>query len=325
MKSRLAEAILRARHLAGVVVISACLGGCAALLPQTADLRDHRPPELPDRVELADIDFVPQDEYQCGPAALSMALANAGAQVPLERLIDEVYLPGRQGSLQADMLAAPRRHGTVSYRLAPRLADVLREVADGTPVIVLQNYGAWPVDVWHYALVIGYDYPAGEAILHTGEKAAMRMPFGVLEYLWKDSDAWAMVVMPPQRLPATASEATALSAIAAVERSDAATAARAYAALLERWPHSEAAAIGLANSHHARGHFAAAEAVLRPALARHPESTVVLNNLSQTVSDLGRHDEALMLIEQAIARGGPFAGAAAETREQILQRLRAAR
>ena len=56
-----------------------------------------------------------------------------------EALVEQVYLPQREGSLQAEMLAAPRRHGLVSYPLAPRLADLLKEVAAGTPVIVLQN------------------------------------------------------------------------------------------------------------------------------------------------------------------------------------------
>ena len=310
-----------ARRLAGVFVLTLGLSGCAALLPQTTELRDQRPAGLPDRVELADIAFVPQAEYQCGPAALSMALANAGAKVPLERLVEEVYLPARQGSLQADMLAAPRRHGAVGYRLAPRLADVLREVADGTPVIVLQNYGVWPVEGWHYALVVGYDYPAGEAILHTGEREAMRMPFGVLEYLWRDGKEWAMVVTPPHKLPATANERDALAAVAALERTgNTPAAARAYAAAVERWPYSEAAAVGLANAQHARGDLAAAEAALRQTLERYPASPVVLNNLAQTLSDQGRHDDALALIDKAAAAPGPFAAAIAETRAQILAR-----
>jgi len=50
----------------------------------------------------------------------------------------------------------------VAYQLEPRLEDVLREVAAGTPVIVLENYGfrIWPV--WHYSVVVGYDLDAGE-------------------------------------------------------------------------------------------------------------------------------------------------------------------
>lgn len=317
--------LARARRLAGALSLTLALGGCAALLPQTTELRDKRPAGLPDRVELADIAFVPQAEYQCGPAALSMALAGSGAGVPLERLVEEVYLPAREGSLQADMLAAPRRHGRVSHRLAPRLDDVLREVAAGNPVVVLQNYGVWPIDGWHYALVVGYDYEAGEAILHSGERAAMRMPFAVFEYLWRDGRHWAMTVTPPHRLPATAREPDAVAAVAAFARvAAAADAAGAWRAVLERWPDSEAAAVAVANDEHGRGDFAAAEATLRAALAHRPHSPVLLNNLAQTLSDLGRHEEALTRIDEAAAAPGAFATAIAETRAHIAVRLRTA-
>jgi hypothetical protein len=29
----------------------------------------------------------------------------------------------------------------------------LREVAAGNPVIVLQDFGVWPVSIWHYSVV----------------------------------------------------------------------------------------------------------------------------------------------------------------------------
>jgi hypothetical protein len=48
---------------------------------------------------------------------------------------------------------------------------------------------------------------------------------------------------------------------------------------------------------------------------------VVLNNLAQTLSDLGRDEEALPIIERAAAEGGPFAGAVQKTRATILERL----
>ena len=65
----------------------------------------------------------------------------AGVKVTPEELVPQVYLPERKGSLQVEMLAAARRHGMVSYQLAPRFEDVLREIAAGTPVVVLQNLG----------------------------------------------------------------------------------------------------------------------------------------------------------------------------------------
>jgi predicted Zn-dependent protease len=79
--------------------------------------------------------------------------------------------------------------------------------------------------------------------------------------------------------------------------------------------------VGLANTHHSLGELPEAVAILREAARRDPESVVVLNNLAQTLSDLGLNEEALPVIERASAAGGPFAGAVQKTRETILQRL----
>jgi tetratricopeptide (TPR) repeat protein len=78
--------------------------------------------------------------------------------------------------------------------------------------------------------------------------------------------------------------------------------------------------IGLANAHYALGELHRAETALRRALERYPNSTVALNNLAQTLSDEGRVEEALELIDRAVAAGGPHANAISETRTQILQR-----
>ena len=89
--------------------------------PQTAELRAALPRGLPEKVELTQVPFFPQEEYQCGPAALATALASFGVKVTPEELVPQVYIPERKGSLQVEMLAAARRHGLVSYQLAPRL------------------------------------------------------------------------------------------------------------------------------------------------------------------------------------------------------------
>ena len=72
-----------ARAIAGVFfcVLALLLQGCAGLWPQTAELREGLPQGLPLRTELAQVPFFPQDEYQCGPAALATVLASAGAKV----------------------------------------------------------------------------------------------------------------------------------------------------------------------------------------------------------------------------------------------------
>jgi tetratricopeptide (TPR) repeat protein len=317
------KAAQNARAVAGVFV-SACvlaLSGCTSLVPQTAVLHDQgMPPGMPRSVELFQTPFFAQREYQCGPAALAMLLADSGVGVTPEQLVPEVYLPERKGSLQVEMLAAARRHGRVSYQLAPRMEDLMRELAAGNPVIVLQNLGLR--ENWHYAVAIGYDYDAGQLIMRSGEdeRATLRLYFH--EFVWRRSGYWAMVVMPPERIPATADEERWLSAVAALERTGNAAGARtAYATFLKRWPANTNAAVGLANSWHSLGELKEAEAVLRDAARRAPESVIVLNNLAQTLSDQGRDREALPIIERAVAAGGQFSQAAQQTRQEILERL----
>ncbi len=313
-----------ARFAAGVFVfaLAVLLQGCAALIPQSSALRDARPAGIPERIELSEVPFFPQTEYQCGPAALATVLAHGKAAVTPEALVSQVYVPERKGSLQVEMLAAARRHGMVSYVLLPRMEDMLREIAAGNPVIVLQDLGIWPItEQWHYAVAVGYDLVEGELILRSGERKRQVLPLGVHEYVWRRSDYWAMVAVPPGRIPATADEATWLAAVAAFERVDARGARTAYAALRDRWPGNVEAMIGLANAHHAAGDLKGAEAALRGALARRPDSVVVLNNLAQTLSDQGRHAEALPFAERAAASGGPFAAAARQTRDLVRARM----
>ena len=135
-----------------------------------------------------------------------------------------------------------------------------------------------------------------------------------------------MVTPPPGRIPATATESEYAEAIAAMARVGDARAARtAYSAFLRRWPDNIAGSIGLANSHYALGELKDAESVLRQASESHPDSVPVLNNLAQTLSDQGRNEEALSVIDRAIVLPGPFGASAGETRETILQRIAAAR
>lgn len=327
MPIRFHDLTRNARRLAGVFFALGCawlLSGCATLLPQTTALRDSRPANLPEAIELDQVPFFAQTDYECGPAALATTLSFGGARVTLQQMIDQVYLPGRKGSLQVEMLAAARRNGLVSYRLAPKMEDMLREVAAGNPVIVLLDYGVWPFSYWHYAVVIGYNLKDGRLYMRSGEKRRLVMPIAVLEYLWKESNYWGMVTVPPDRIPATATETEFLDAILALERvADSATARTAYASYRKRWPDNVTASIGMANAQYATGDLAGAEVVLRDAAERHPDAVVVLNNLAQTLSDRGRSDEALAFIERAVALGGPFADSVKETRELIRKRLQA--
>ena len=314
--------IRNARAIAGVLSLScaALLTGCASWTPQTKDLAEHRPAGIPGVRELTEVPFFAQSDYQCGPAALAMAMDAAGVKVTPEELVPEVYLPERKGSLQVEMLAAPRRHGLVSYQLAPTYAALVREIAAGTPVILLQNLGF--KEGWHYAVAIGYDWDNGMLQMRSGLNERQEMPLAMNELVWRRGGYWAMVAVPPDRIPASAEEDRWLAAIAALERAGQSTAARiAYRTFLGRWPANVNAARGLATATYALGDLREAERVLRDAATRHPDSVVVLNNLAQVLADQGRYAEALPLVDKAAAAGGPHASAVAQTRNGILKKL----
>jgi hypothetical protein len=299
------------------------LAGCTTLVPQTVALRTDWPAGVPRQIELAQVPFFPQEEYQCGPAALATAMRFAGAPVRPETLVDEVWLPARQGSLQVEMLAAPRRHGFVSYRLEPSYADLLREVAAGHPVVVLQDVGTL-LPQWHYAVVNGFDYATGTIYLRSGLQARQAMPFTYFERTWLAGNYWAMVVTRPEDIPATATESRWLEALLGLARGrDVDATVRGYRTALARWPDSLPAAVGLANHLHARGSLDEAANVLRTALRKSPQSVILMNNLAQTLSDQGRHAEALAVLRQAADPQSPFAGDVRATRALIEGRMNA--
>ncbi|MBI4984483.1 MAG: PA2778 family cysteine peptidase [Rhodocyclales bacterium] len=292
-----------------VLLLAGCATQTSALLGDTG---------LPRRVELAATPFFPQERYQCGPAALAMALGAAGIAAEPEALVAQVYLPQREGSLQVEMLAAGRRNGAFSMTIPPRLGALLAEVAAGNPVLVLQNLSLPWVPLWHYALVVGYDLDKAEILLRSGVTPRLVMPLSTFEHTWQRSKAWGMVALPPGRLPRTAEEAPTVAAAIAFEQSNAPAAARRiYAAALERWPDNLALLLGLGYNAYAAGDVAAAADAFGRAVEVHPQSVPALNDFAFALSALGRHSEARAAAQKALALGGPWQDAVRDTLQRI--------
>jgi hypothetical protein len=297
----------RPAGLAWIVAALTGLAGCASVAP----LPGGASPPRPERVEIMSAPFHAQLAFQCGPAALATALGHLGTAVSPQRLADDVFLPARQGSLQADMLAGARRHGAVATRIDPTLASLLREVAAGHPVVVLQNLGLGIAPAWHYAVVIGYDLPARELILHSGTQAALRMRLRTFEYTWERSGRWGFVATTPGAWPVSADRAAVVEAATGFERvARPADAVRAYASAVQRWPDDLALAAGLGNALHASGDLAGAALWFRRAAKEHG-SVPAWINLSVTLGALGDWTAALdaagTALQAADARWKPVA------------------
>lgn len=312
--------IRNARCLVGVFLL--CLGACATP-PQTKRVLDFPPASLPIHAELAEVPYFAQDAFQCGPASLAMTLHAAGIPVTPEALKPELYLPDRHGSLQVEVLAAARRHGATAYQLAPELNTVLREIAAGTPVVVLQNLGFSWYPVWHYAVAVGYDLDSAEIILRSGPEQRQILPMKTFEHTWARSEYWAMVALPPGRIAATAEENAFIAAVSALERiGDPESVQRTYLAALNRWPNNLSAQIGVGNTAYRMHDLARAETAFRQAAHDHPDSVAAFNNLAQTLSDQARYQEALEAAQRAVSLGGPLAQVAQETLDDIEHKMK---
>jgi tetratricopeptide (TPR) repeat protein len=250
------------------------------------------------------VPFYPQEDFECGPAALAMVAGAAGVPVLPEQLVQQVYLPGRKGSLQPEMLAASRRQGLLAYPLAPNLEALLREVAGGHPVLVFQNLAFSFYPVWHYAVVIGFDRERNMLLLHSGRTEKMEMSLFTFERTWARGQYWSMLALAPGQLPATAEPDSYLGAAAALERVNPRAAQMAYAAALQRWPRQHAALLGAGNTAHALGQAAVAIEAYRAAVAVHADFADAWNNLAQVLLEQGQREEASQAIAKAIALGG---------------------
>lgn len=259
------------------------LSGCAAVTP----LGDLLPDQAPPRLELDATPFFAQDEHQCGPAALAMALGASGRPVAPQTLAPQLYLPERQGSLQAEMLGAARRHGRLPYLLAPEPVAMLRELAGGHPVVVLQNLGIERVPFYHYAVLIGYDATRGEAILRSGGVERLGMRWSRFLSTWERGGRWSMVVVEPGTLPATATPLEYLQAAASLAGVDAPAERRALRAAATRWPDEPLVWLGVGNSLHAEGELRAALDAFVQALSLAPDNVAARNNFAQALLDVG--------------------------------------
>jgi hypothetical protein len=210
-------------------------------------------------VELDATPFFPQKKYQCGPAALASVLVASDVVTTPDALTPVVYIPGRKGSLQVEMQAAPRKFGRLSYLLSPNMDSILAELDAGRPVLVLHNYGLPMLPKWHYAVVIGYDSARDRSSCAPVSNVATSGASRTFMVAWHQAHRWAMVVLRPGEIPVIADPRLYLQAAADFEHgASPEDALLVFDAAVKRWPSEAVAWIGRGTAQYRAGKLAEA-------------------------------------------------------------------
>lgn len=310
---------MAARRLILAAVLLAVLGGtgCATRAPVLEPLAAAG---LPGSVDLDGTPFHPQQRYQCGPAALATVLSASGATVTPEALVPEVYLPGRQGSLQPELVASTRGHGRLPYVLPPSADVLFATIADGVPVLVLQKLGAGPFPGWHYAVLVGYDAGEEHVLLRSGTTRRKVMSAQQFLATWDRGGRWAMVALRPGDVPPVPDFANYMTAAAGLEAVGRAEDARlSYQAAMREWPDQALPQLALANLAYARGDLAGAERGFNAAARLDPADAAARNNRAEVLRQMGCATAARHEVERAraLAADGPLEATVVATARQV--------
>jgi tetratricopeptide (TPR) repeat protein len=209
-----------------------------------------------------------------------------------------------------DLFREVRARGLLAYRPAREVSALLREVAAGHPVLVLENRGLAVAPLWHYSVLSGYDLEEGTVTLLAGASSAERARLATFRRTWERGGGVGLVALPRGALPAAEDREGILRALAELEEvGEAEAAAEGYKTVLKRWPGSWRAAFGLGNALHSAGDDAGAEEAFRAAREASPGRPEPLNNLALLALARGQREEAeslaLAAVERAKALGLP--------------------
>ena len=260
---------------------------------------------LPKSAKIKTVPFIKQARNHCGPASLAMILESLNKKTDLDLLSLQTHTPGANGTYKTDLITSVRRQGMLGVEVN-ELENLLSEIAAGNPVLVFQNLGFSIFPKWHYAVALGYDLEGPDVILHSGSNKYLKNDMRFFERTWKLAGNWGLVILPPGQISATGTELAHAASASGLERiGKLGNAHLSYESILNRWPKSLPALIGLANITYAQRQYHKSIRYLNQAVKFHPISSTAWHNLAVVQGKSGKKRDAEISAKTALKFASP--------------------
>jgi ABC-type bacteriocin/lantibiotic exporter with double-glycine peptidase domain len=155
------------------------------------------------RLVLSGVEYTPQQsDSDCGPACLTTVMRDLGSPLTLEEVTAQLkQVDG--GTIIPEMIWGARKNGFAVTLLDDADINRMRKTLhQGKPLVLflhpMPGFTRWAgLQRGHYVVAVGYDDPAAQAILHSGDRAFTRMSYRQLQLQWGRAGFIALLVERP--------------------------------------------------------------------------------------------------------------------------------
>jgi ABC-type bacteriocin/lantibiotic exporter with double-glycine peptidase domain len=175
------------RRAAALLLLALSFAGCAGSLPAA-----FVPPVGAAR--LANVPFFPQLDYQCGPASLAGVLNYYGKRITPEEIARAIFRENIRGTVTLDMVLYAREQGLLARWFSGSVGEIVAAINNGSPLIVMVDYGFSVVSRNHYMVVVGYD-PKG-IVANSGASRETHISWSDFLPVWERAKRWTLNIEP---------------------------------------------------------------------------------------------------------------------------------